>query len=186
MIAFLKGKIILKTDKFIILAVNNIGFKVFLSRRRIDQIGINKENVEFFIFEDIKENARDLYGFLTYKELECFELVNSIRGIGPKAALEISSYGSLQEIKERLQKGDKNLFKDIPGIGEKKARTLLLELVDKIKISSPQKRKEDELELALNKLGFSKHQIQEAITHLPSELEDLQEKIRWALKYLSK
>ena len=197
MISYLSGKIILKKDKFIILEVNNIGYKVFLSRQTLltlsafapEELGRDKpeiDSVKFFIYHDIKEDKSDLYGFLNYEGLEFFETLMDIRGVGPRSALDISDLGSLDKIKDRILKQDEKIFEGIPGIGSKKAMTIILELTGKIKMLGDKKGSVDESESALMQLGFSKQQAREALSHVPDKIKDSEEKIKQALKYLGK
>ena len=184
MVSYLNGKIILKRDKFIILEVNNIGYKVFLSRQsllRLPEIG---EPIKLFTFQNVKEEALDLYGFFTYEELEFFETLMDIRGVGPKSALDISALGSLDKIKDRILKQDEKIFEGIPGIGSKKAMTIILELTGKIKMLGQKKGSADEAEGALMQLGFSKQQAKDALSRVSSK--DPEERIKQALKNLGK
>ena len=91
MIAYLEGKIILKKEKFIILDVNGVGYKIFLSKKTLSKLPEIDQNLKVFCFLNVRENSLDLYGFLDLKELEFFEILDAISGVGPKAALEISS-----------------------------------------------------------------------------------------------
>jgi len=186
MISYLSGKIILKKDKFIILEVNNIGYKVFLNSRtllRLPEIG---EPIKVFTFQNVKEEALDLYGFLTHEELEFFETLMDIRGVGPKSALDISALGSLDKIKDRILKQDEKVFEGIPGIGSKKAMTIILELTGKIKMLGQKKGSTDEAEGALMELGFSKQQSKDALSRVPSSVKDTEERIKLALKNLGR
>lgn len=186
MISYLDGKIILKLDKFIIVEVSGIGYKVFLSRKTLSNLSENADNVKLFCFHNVKEDASDLYGFLNYKELEFFEILNDIRGVGPKAALEISSLGSLDVIKDKVLAEDTGIFEGIPGIGSKKAMTIILELTGKIKnlTSSKSKGSSDEAENALMQLGFSNQQAKEALKKVPEDVKSVEEKVKSALKNL--
>jgi len=184
MISYLFGKIILKKDKFIILEVNNIGYKVFLNRQNLLRLPEIGENLKLFTFQNVKEEALDLYGFFTYEELEFFETLMDIRGVGPKSALDISALGSLEKIKDRILKQDEKIFEGIPGIGSKKAMTIILELTGKIKMLGSQKGSADEAEGALMQLGFSKQQAKDALSHVSSK--DPEERIKQALKSLGK
>ncbi|MBI3337015.1 MAG: Holliday junction branch migration protein RuvA [Candidatus Staskawiczbacteria bacterium] len=196
MISYLDGKIILKRDKFIILEVNNIGYKVFVSRAtllKLPEIGENLNvsaplSVKLFCFQNVKEEALDLYGFLTYDELDFFELLNDIRGVGPKSALDIASLGSLEKIKDRILAQDEKIFEGIPGIGSKKAMTIILELTGKIKMISGSKLKgsADEAENALFQLGFSRQQAKDALSRVPSSIKNTEERVKQALKNLGK
>ncbi|MEK7124218.1 MAG: Holliday junction branch migration protein RuvA [Patescibacteria group bacterium] len=187
MISYLNGKIILKQDKFIILEVNDVGYKVFLSKKTMEKLTENAEAGKFFCFHNIREDASDLYGFLNYDELKFFEILMEIRGVGPKAALEIASLGSLAKIKDSILKQDEKIFAGIPGIGAKKAMTIILELTGKIKLLDGQKKTgADPTQEALMQLGFSKEQAREALGKVPSNVKDMEERVKIALKSLGK
>jgi holliday junction DNA helicase RuvA len=186
MISYLQGRIILKKDKFAIVEVANIGYKVFLSRQtllRLPEIG---EAIKLFTYQNVKEEALDLYGFLSYEEMEFFETLMDIRGIGPKSALDISALGSLDKIKDRILRQDEKIFEGIPGIGSKKAMTIILELTGKIKMLGQRKGSADEAEGALMQLGFSKQQAKDALSHVPASVKNPEERIKLALKTLGK
>ena len=186
MISYLSGKIILKKEKFIIIEVNNVGYKVFLSRQTLITLPAIGESIKVFIFQNVKEEALDLYGFLTYEGLEFFETLMDIRGVGPKSALDISDLGSLDKIKDRILKQDEKIFEGIPGIGSKKAMTIILELTGKINTIGQKKGSADEAESALTQLGFSKQQAKDALSKVNNSIKDSEERIKQALKYLGK
>ena len=185
MISYLNGKIILKREKFIILDVANVGYQVFLSRQSLLKLPEIGEPCKVFCYQNVKEEALDLYGFLDYEELEFFEVLMEIRGVGPKSALDISALGSLEKIKDRILKQDEKIFEDIPGIGAKKAMTIILELTGKIQLLNGQKKgAQDPAEDALTQLGFSKQQAKEALAKVPGDIKDMEERIKTALKIL--
>lgn len=187
MLAYLQGKIILKKEKFVILDVNSVGYKVFLSKKSILNLPEIGKDLKLFCFQDVKETAIDLYGFFDYKELEFFEILNDIRGIGPKVAIEISSLGSLDDIKEKILNQDENLFEGIPGIGKKRAMTIIMELTGKIKdISKIKKSETDEVEDALIGLGFPKQKIKEILPKIPKDIKSVEERVKESLKILGK
>jgi len=196
MIAFLNGKIILKRDKFIILEVSSVGYKVFLSQQDLVKLPAfakasagepENNSIKLFIYHDIKEDRSDLYGFFTYEQLDFFETLMDIRGVGPKAALEISAVGPLDKIKDRILKQDENVFAGIPGIGSKKAMTIILELTGKIMTKSASaKASADEAENALVQLGFTKQQAKDALSRVPASAKTTEERIKYALKNLGK
>jgi Holliday junction DNA helicase RuvA len=189
MISYLEGKIILKKDKFVIVNVAGVGYKVFLSANALSMISEIGKDVKLFCFTDVKENAIDIYGFSNPRQLDFFEILDSIRGIGPKAALEISSLGSLEEIKEKVLAKDENLFSKIPGIGRKKAMAIILELTGKIRELAPKsfaaKAAEDEAEEGLVGLGFVRQKAKLALKDVPQNLSS-EERIKQALKLLGK
>jgi len=187
MISYLRGKLIFKKDKFVIIDVNGIGYKVFLSKKSILNLPEINEILKLFCFQEVKETALDLYGFFNYQELEFFDILNDVRGIGPKAALELSSLGPLENIKERILNQDEKLFSSIPGIGQKKAMSIILELTGKIKnIPKEKSSRGDEVTDALLGLGFSKQRIKEILSKIPQDVINPQEKIKAALKIMGK
>ena len=188
MISYISGKIILRKEKFVILETGGMGYKVFLSRSTLSKVSENIDALKLFCFQNIKEDALDLYGFLTYDELDFFEVLMEIRGVGPKSALDIASLGSLEKIKDRILAGDVKIFQGIPGIGSKKAMTIILELTGKIKLLESGKTKgvTDSAQDALVQLGFSAQQAKEALKNIPLSIKDMEERIKLALKTLGK
>lgn len=187
MISYLQGRTILKKEKFIVLDVHGVGYKVFLSQKTLSKITENGEDFKLFCFLNVRENLLDLYGFLSTDELELFEILNDISGVGPKMALEISSLGPLEEIKKAIEREDENLFSGIPGLGKKRTQTIIWELSDKIKNLSKKKTKEaDETEEALAALGFPRKKIKEILAKIPTEIRDTEIRIKEALKMLGR
>jgi Holliday junction DNA helicase RuvA len=186
MISFLQGKLILRKEKFIILDVNGVGYKVFLSQKTIFKIPQEGESLKVFCYLNVKENALDLYGFLDQRELESFETLIDLPSIGPKAALEISSLGPIEKIREALEKEDEKVIKEIFSIGKRKAQIIILELSRKIKKALPKEKPipEDEAYQALLNLGFSRQKVKEALTKIPREITETEGKIKEALKIL--
>lgn len=188
MIAFLDGKIILKKDKFIILQVAGVGYKVFLNRQNLLKLPEIGQNIKLFIFQKVKEDALDLYGFFTYEELEFFEILTDISGVGPKAALEISAVGPLEKIKDKILAQDENVFSGIPGIGSKRASAIILELTGKLNAAmkaGSAKPSSDEAENALMQLGFSKQQAKDSLLQVSPALKT-EDRVKQALKNLGK
>ena len=184
MISYLDGKIILKKDKFIIVEVQGIGYKVFVSKQTISKLPEIGASLKLFCFQNVKEEALDLYGFFTYDELDFFEVLMDIRGVGPKAALELSVLGPLDKIKQRILDQDESVFAGIPGIGSKKAMTIILELTGKINAMPKAKHNVDEAESALVALGFSKQQAKGALEGVSGKTTE--ERVKIALKNLGR
>ncbi len=185
MISYLSGNIILKKEKFVIVEVGGIGYKVYLNRQTLVKLPEIGETIKLFTYQNVKEEALDLYGFMTYGEFEFFEVLMDIRGVGPKSALDISALGSLDKIKERILTQDEKIFEGIPGIGSKKAMTIILELTGKIKTLGQKSSSADEAENALVQLGFSKQQVKDALTGI-SASKPTEERVKIALKSLGK
>jgi len=195
MISYIEGKILLRRDKFIIVQAGSIGYQVFVSRKTLSKLPENADtintstplSIKLFCYHKVTETASDLYGFVTAGELDFFELLMEIHGIGPKAALEISSLGSLESLKDSILKQDMKIFAGIPGIGAKKASTIILELTGKIRLLDGQKKSSaDPAEDALMQLGFSKQQAKDALGRVPAHIKDMEERVKMALKNLGR
>jgi len=195
MISYLKGKIIEKSDKNIILLINNIGYQVTLPTVVLEKLKINQE-VEFFIFSHIKEDAWDLYGFFTLAELDFFKLLITVPGIGPKSALSILNGAKVSDIKKALFSGDESVFQKVTGVGKKNAEKIIVELKNKIVPDFADNKKTDapaddnlgdwQTIEALTSLGYNEHQARQAIKKIPGEITDLDNRIREALKILGR
>ena len=188
MIAYLEGKIILKKEKFVILNVNGVGYKIFLSQKTLTKIPQENNDLKLFCFLNIRESIQDLYGFLSFEELEFFNLLNDIPSIGPKAALEVASLGPLERLREAIEKGNEKILEGISMIGRKKAQMIILELSRKIKKVLPKKavpEAEDEALEALVNLGFHQQKAKSALSKVPKG-KNQTERIKEALKILGR
>ncbi len=191
MISFLKGKIIIKKEDFLVLDVNGVGYKVFAAKKLLS--GHKKGDLlELFCFLNVRENGLELYGFSSEEELEFFEVLKNIRGIGARAALKIISLGPIKETKKRIISQDEKIFEGVSGIGRKKAMAVILELSGKLKENLFEKKNklkdeqtnEDEVEEALINLGFSRQKAKQAIGAVSKEVKSPEERIKQALKIL--
>ena len=184
MISYLKGTVVFKREKFIVLDIHGVGYKVFVSQKTLSKIPESASELKLFCFLNVRETALDLYGFLDREALDFFETVNAISGIGPKLAMEISSLGSLENIKEKILAHDEKVFEGIPGIGHKKAQAIILGLSGKIKDIAKKKVGGDEAEDALINLGFSRQEVKRALTDISKTIHGSEQRIKEALKLL--
>lgn len=191
MISYLKGKVSYKLKGKVIIEINNIGYSVFVSEGFFNNLKVDTE-VQIFTFQNVKEDALDLYGFKTLEELEFFELLISISGVGPKSALSVLAVAQLSDIKESIVRGDSGLLTKVSGIGKKIAERVVLELKDKLlkiggayDLSISANFSADEID-ALMALGYSVAEAREALNQVGQEIKDSAERIRQALKKLSK
>lgn len=190
MISYLKGLISYKLKSKVIIEVNNIGYSVFVSENFLNDLKIGEET-QIFTFQNVKEDALDLYGFKTLEELEFFELLISISGIGPKSGLSVLAVAKISDIKESIVRGDSHLLTKVSGIGKKIAERVVLELKDKLlKIGgdydlSSSSFSADEID-ALIALGYSVVEARDALNQVGKDVVDSADKIRQALKKLSK
>jgi len=192
MISYLKGKIKHKSNGFVILEVNNIGYQVFILPLLYADLNIGQE-VEFYTHQYVREDSLSLYGFKNLEELELFEMLLSISGIGPRSALAVMSIATVADIKESIGRGDPALLTKVSGIGRKTAERVVLELREKIvklavdgdKFSPSQLGSSDEID-ALMALGYSLSQARETLNGVDAKIKDSGERIRQALKKLGK
>ncbi len=189
MIALLQGKIELKTDKFVILNVKGVGYKVFCSAAVLKRISDKEEETKLFIHLYPRENILDLYGFLSFGELEFFEMLISISGIGPKAGLAVLSIASLKDLKASIASGQVSLLTKVSGIGKKTAERVILELSSKIMVPGTEVSKlmaDDETIDALVSLGYTNHQARESLKQVSGKIKGTTNRIKEALKILGK
>jgi Holliday junction DNA helicase RuvA len=190
MIAYLSGKVFKKNPKSIILLVNQIGYQVFLSSKDLESLKINQD-LELFIHTQVKEDILDLYGFFKSEQLDFFQQLLSVSGVGPKSASNIISLAPLTELKKAITSGDPSILQQVSGIGKKTSERLVLELKEKIiddfnGASSEENFVGDKQVVeALLSLGYREKEIREAIQ--ASTLEgELGDKVKTILKFLSK
>jgi len=109
MIAKIRGKIEYLKDNYAVVDVNGVGYKVFLTAYAFGKIA-GQEEVDLFIHTHVKEDAIDLYGFITMEELDIFELLISISGVGPKSGLGILAVASPKTIKTAILNEDSSIL----------------------------------------------------------------------------
>lgn len=181
MIYSLKGKIELKGEKFLVIDTAGLGFKVFCSTSTLKKISEGEE-IKIFTSLYLREDSAELYGFLNKEELDLFDTLNGISGVGPKTAMMLASLGSLEKLKEMMEAG--KLPPEIKGIGQKRMQKILLELTGKIKeMKVPEVDLADGTLDALISLGFPRQKAKDALIKIPEELSR-EEKIKRALKIL--
>jgi Holliday junction DNA helicase RuvA len=190
MIGSIKGKIILKTDKFIIVETAGVGYKINISPDTLSKLKKEDEEVLFWIHTHVREDILDLYGFLNREELEFFEMLINVSGIGPKGALGILGVASIETLKRAISTGDISYLTKVSGIGKKTAEKIIIELRDKMQNKTGEKMTDaslrDELDAleALKSLGYSQNEAREALKKVSPEA-NTNTKIREALKLLS-
>jgi len=193
MISYLSGKIKYKSAKSLTLEINGVGYEVFVSEPVLGKIKID-ENKEFFIFNYIREDAFNLYGFETIEEKNFFELLLSVSGVGPKSALQTLSIAKLSEIKRAILRDDPSLLRKVSGIGVKTAERIVVELKNKLDNIIINKNEKIDLSSsgqagafeALQGLGYSAQEVRDALRQVPSDIEDEDEIIKLALKNFNK
>ncbi|WP_026665879.1 Holliday junction branch migration protein RuvA [Butyrivibrio sp. FC2001] len=132
MIAFVNGILEEKRDLLAVIDVGGIGYNVNISAYTADRLPSKGEAVKLHTYMSVREDAMNLYGFLTRDELEFFKLLISVSGIGPKGGQAILSVMTPDDLRFAIISGDSKAISKAPGVGKKTAERLVLELKDKI------------------------------------------------------
>lgn len=136
MIAYLKGKLLVKTANQIVLDINGVGYEVNIPLSTYYDLGDVGSDVTLNVHTHVREDALTLFGFRTALEKELFLRLTSVSGVGPKVALALLSGLSAEELVRAIVSGNLIQLTGIPGVGKKTAERLVLELRDKLKTLS--------------------------------------------------
>ena len=201
MIAYLKGEIVSVTEDNLILDVNDIGYNVKISSNVASELPGVGNSIKIFTYTLVKEDAFQLYGFLTKDDLDIFKKVITVNGIGPKGALAILSIMNADDLRFAIIAGDAKAIAKAPGIGAKTAERLILDLRDKVSLEdaiesnfdkkakasegSAQLNNKNEAIEALVALGYTASDALHAIQKVSvTEEMDTEYILKQALKYM--
>jgi Holliday junction DNA helicase RuvA len=189
MIGYLTGTLIHKGDKYVLIDVSGVGYKVFVSTETINSV-VEDRTVSMWTHLVVREDVLDLYGFLSEQELDFFKLLIGVSGIGPKGALGIMNIASVQTLASAISAGDLSYLTKVSGVGKKSAEKIVLELRDKVGLIfgvgeySQFDREDMDVIEALKSLGYRERESREALKQLPLTLKGTSQKISEALKLL--
>jgi Holliday junction DNA helicase RuvA len=190
MISQLFGNIVHKDVRYMVIDVLGVGYKVFATGETI-QKAPSTSPVRLWTYMAVREDALDLFGFLTKEDQEFFEMLISISGIGPKTALTILNLANTATIKKAIATGDSGYLTKVSGIGKKNAEKIVLELKDKLIFTEAEGEhasrsyESDSLE-ALKALGYNEREARDALKKVPETITDTSECVKYALKILAK
>ncbi len=132
MITFLSGTLIEKQPTRIVLEVHGVGYEVFIPLSSFDRLPVENAPCRVLTHDHLREDAHQLYGFITVAERDLFEMLLGISGIGPKTALSALSGLSVRDLKQAVVEGDLKRLSSISGIGKKTAERIVVELRHKL------------------------------------------------------
>ncbi|MBN1250428.1 MAG: Holliday junction branch migration protein RuvA [Anaerolineae bacterium] len=186
MISQLTGKIAAVEDGFVVLDVGGVGFGVFVPMNMVVRAG---EQAILYTSLQVRETELTLYGFAEPDDKALFELLLSVSGVGPKAALSLMSTLASETLRRAIVNGQPEVLARAPGVGRKTGEAIVLHLKDKISryagVTVQVSEDDADVIAALTALGFSIVEAQRALQQLPREGSmTLDEKIRQALTYL--
>ena len=134
MISYIRGELCDIEEQKAIVDVNGVGYGIYMPQRALSLLPPMGQQVKIHTYLNIREDAMQLFGFLTKEDLNVFRLLIGVNGIGPKAGLNILSCLSPDELRFAVLSGDAKAISATPGIGKKTAEKLILELKDKLNI----------------------------------------------------
>lgn len=200
MIALLTGRIAGKSPDSVILDVNGVGYRVQIPFSTFFALPEDGATLTLNIHTNVKEDAIHLYGFLTLKEKQFFQLLITVSGVGPKLAKDILSNIQPDQLASALSRGDIVRLSAIPGIGKKTSERLVLELKDKVvklgladesnsssRISKEESAIRDDVASALINLGYKETVVIKTLSEIETDTDTPMETVlKLALKRLMK
>jgi holliday junction DNA helicase RuvA len=190
MIAFLEGKIQLVRPTYIILNVSHVGYKVSVGPEFLSHLH-EEQDVQMYVYTQVREDISALYGFRDPEELEFFELLISVSGIGPKAAMGILAAASVDKVRASIVNQDPTLLSSVSGIGKKTAEKVVIELKNRVGstaslFDNASHEKVEDVYEALVNLGFKPHEAREAIASMPEDCVTPENQLKYCLSVLKK
>lgn len=189
MIRLLSGIVHSSEDRALVLLVQGVGYQVFVPDSHLEYLP--EQELTLHIHSHVREDSFTLYGFRTKKELNLFELLLTINGVGPKMALALLNE-SPASLEAAIFAGNLPALTRIPGVGKKIAERIILELKGKVfptedaqfeqknRSTSSSPAQEDAI-LALESLGYKRHHIQNILTQLDEDIPEAEGLIKWFL-----
>lgn len=147
MIAYIKGTVEEILEDRVILEAGNMGYNIFMPMGAVEHLLHKGQEIKIHTYLNVKEEALQLFGFLTRDDLNTFKLLLGVNGIGPKAALGVLSGLSADELRFAVLADDVKTISRAPGIGKKTAQKLILELKDKFNIQEALEMKAEHVQM---------------------------------------
>ncbi len=201
MFAYVRGKLEYKHNEYIVVEANGVGYKIYTSLSTIQNVGTAGNEVKIFTHLHVREDIMSLYGFMTQEELGMFELLLGVSGVGPKAAISVISSMSASKFGLSVITNDFKSLTKAPGIGNKMAQRIILELKDKIdktdlgasfnekdegSVIGKDNSRASEAISALIVLGYTASEAGKAVASVYSDDMELEAVIKNALKGLAR
>lgn len=189
MLHYLTGKLIQKKENYFILETGGFGLQVFSSITTLKDLPAANESVKVFTHLHIKEDAWDIYGFSTKAELDFFEKLISVNGVGPKTGLNILNIDMADRLMAAINEGRVDLLTKASGIGKKTAERVVVELRGKFAqansgaIAGIMESDSDIIDVLQN-LGYTKDQSRQAVSKIDPNIKGIEDRIKSALKIL--
>lgn len=196
MIYSVAGKLVLKSNNFVVIETGGLGWKVMVGEgtlKALPHVGSNGNHpdVKLFSYMNVRENGIELYGFTREEELVYFEMLISVSGVGPKSALAILDVAPLEELSAAIKTGRPDLLTRASGIGRKTAERVIVELRTKVQSAKSglviEKMETDaDLIEALSGLGYRREEARAALAKVDAKVVGVEDRLKAALAVLSK
>lgn len=199
MYSYIKGNLEIKSNGFVVIDNNDIGYKIFMSEKAMESIGEIGDKVKIYTYYHVREDNISLFGFTSNEELRMFELLISVSGVGAKSAINMLSAITPSDFVLAIISNDISSLVKVPGIGAKSAQRIILELKDKlkteeaiskvdskIKVAIKQDNNSEEALAALQVLGYNKKEVEKVLEKFDTASLSVEDIIRKALAYLAK
>ena len=186
MIGYLEGTVGYKGERYTIVEVGGVGYRVFVNAETGRKL-IFGSPAKVWTHLHQREDAIELYGFLDQSELDLFETLIGVSGVGPRTALSILNMAPVDTLKRAISSGELSYLTKVSGIGRKTAEKIMLELREKFgKVSTegPQLKEEQDVLEALESLGYTARDAREALRRVPDEIKGTSGRVKEALKIL--
>jgi Holliday junction DNA helicase RuvA len=190
MIAMLTGEITEKRKDQVVIECSGVGYGLFVTYEDFGGLETGSKT-KLYVYEHIRENAHDLFGFKTKDTKILFELLLTVNGVGPKMALAILSIASATQVKQAIASGDTKFISQASGVGKRVAERVVVDLKDKVGLvasedatgflATPSGNPNDEALQGLVSLGYSVQDAAESLKGIDEELST-EDRIKQALK----
>ena len=189
MIVVLEGKVTEKVGEVVVIDCGGVGYGVLVPFEDFGALKVNQP-AKLYVYENIRENAHDLFGFRNLESKALFEQLLSVKGVGPKMALAILSVASLSRVRQAIAAGDTKFLSQSKGVGKRAAERVVVDLKDKVGLAASEDATQfltttanpsDEALQGLVALGYSVQDAAEALKKVDQKLP-APERIKQALK----
>lgn len=190
MIAHVVGEIAEKFNGAVIVDVSGVGYELNVPLGDFEAVRLN-ETVKFYTYHHIREQSQELFGFSTLAAKKIFEMLITVQGVGPKAALSILSLGSAEHVRNAIAQSDSQYVTNAAGVGKKTAERVIVDLHDKVGLPTQYDRSNDSVQIELNTndealealmaLGYSLADATKALENVAANLPTSQ-RVSQALK----
>lgn len=187
MLGYLEGGVVFRGERFLIIDVAGVGYKVFVNAETLRKLAKSSEKVKVWTHLYQREDTIELYGFMEPSGLQLFETLLGVSGVGPRTALGILNVAPIDTLKRAIASGEISYLTKVSGIGRKTAEKIMVELREKFgkaMSAGPELKEERDALEALESLGYKLSEAREALQQVPETVKGISARVKAALKML--